>query len=476
MSVRSVAQRPRTPPTERKGSVAVKHDKCEALFDFLGASKEDLPFKKGDQLSIVSMTEDPNWWLVKNSKGRQGMIPANYVELLKGGKLSRSKTLPRDGNGNVAPMPWFHGKISRETAEDLLVPRSDGLYLIRESTNYPGDYTLCVCFSNAVDHYRIQTIDGELTIDEEVFFKDLDQMLTHYKTDSDGLCHHLVKPLPQAGGKEFVDRKKFTTGGWEIESKNLKREQLLGSGQFGEVFEGTYKGTKVAIKTLKEATDDAIQEFLAEADVMTKMKHKNLVLLIGVSTNSDPVMIVSEFMALGCLLDFLRSRGRGVITGAVQLGFVKDICAAMSYLESNGFVHRDLAARNILLSQDQVAKVADFGLAKDSRLGQADLGKLPIKWTAPEALRQKVSTSKSDVWSYGITMWEIYSYGRSPYPRKSQKEVVDQVAKGFRMEKPESCPKDLYDKVMMWCWKIDAKDRPSFKQLTDKLKKFTVAI
>ena len=144
------------------------------------------------------------------------------------------------------------------------------------------------------------------------------------------------------------------------------------------------------------------------------MKHPNLVLLIGVCTQADPVMIVSEFMALGCMLDFLRSRGRGVITGAVQLGFVKNIAEAMMYLEGEGYVHRDLAARNILLSADQIAKVADFGLAKDSRLGQADLGKLPIKWTAPEALRQKVSTSKSDVWSYGVTMWEIYSFGRAP--------------------------------------------------------------
>merc|ERR1712086_893082 len=123
--------------------------------------------------------------------------------------------------------------------------------------------------------------------------------------------------------------------------------------------------------------------------------------------------------------------------------------------EDKNFVHRDLAARNILLSDKDVAK-------------------LPIKWTAPEALRQKVSTSKSDVWSYGVVMWEIYSFGRAPYPRMNQKDVVEKVQSGYRMEKPESCPKDLYDKVMKWCWEIDAKNRPSFKQLADKLKKFTV--
>jgi c-src tyrosine kinase len=345
--------------------------------------------------------------------------------------------------------------------------------MIRESTNYPGDYTLCVCADANVDHYRIQTMDGKLTIDEEEFFVDLDDMIKHYEKDADGLCYKLVKPLLKQGGKEFIDRKKF--GVWEINSKDLIKENLIGSGQFGEVFEGTYRDTKVAIKTLKDSSPAAVEEFLAEADVMTKMTHKNLVRLIGVAVASNPIMIVSEFMAKGCLLDFLRSRGRAVITGAVQLGFTKDICAAMLFLEQKNFVHRDLAARNILLSHDNVAKVADFGLAKDSRLGQVDLGKLPIKWTAPEALRQKVSTSKSDVWSYGVVMWEIYSFGRAPYPRMSQKEVVDKVVKGFRMEKPESCPKDLYTKVTLWCWELDAKNRPSFKALNDKLKKFSVA-
>jgi serine/threonine protein kinase len=157
----------------------------------------------------------------------------------------------------------------------------------------------------------------------------------------------------------------------------------------------------------------------------------------------------------------------------MQLNFSKDICAGMAALEKGGIVHRcglpawkgidphlspaqdanlitpspppphtpsDLAARNVLISEDNRAKVADFGLAKVSAMGETDAGKLPIKWTAPEVLRQKVSTSKSDVWSFGVTMWEIYSFGRSPYPRKSQKEVVDQVAKGYRMEQPEECP------------------------------------
>lgn len=453
-----------------------KNQKCEALFDFDGASAEDLPFKKGDVLTVLNTSEDPNWWIAKNKAGKDGMIPANYVELLPDGvgKLERSATLPRDVKGQVEPMPWFHGKIARGIAEEVLKPYVNGTYLIRESTNYPGDYTLCVCFDSAVENYRIQTIDGKITIDEEEFFIDLKQLIEHYKKDADGLCSKLTKPKIKEGGKELANTK-VALAAWEIEGKSLEKRNLLGAGQFGEVFEGSYKGDPVAIKTLKDATPATIEEFLSEAHIMADMKHINIVQFIGVATKTAPVMIVSEFMAKGCLLDYLRSRGRAVITGGEQLGFTKDIAAAMLYLEQKNFVHRDLAARNILLDAGTVAKVADFGLAKDSRFGKVDIGKLPIKWTAPEALRQKISTSKSDVWSYGIVMWEIYSYGRAPYPRMSQKEVVDQVATGYRMEKPDSCPSDLYTKIMAWCWSIDAKDRPSFKQLSDKLKKFTVA-
>lgn len=329
--------------------------------------------------------------------------------------------------------------------------------------------TTLFSFQGGVDHYRIATINGKLTIDEEEFFKDLGELIAHYKTDADGLCCKLIKAKNKEGGKEF---KKSSLRSWEIEGKSLIKAKLLGRGQFGEVYQGTLHGDVVAIKTLKDSSWGAIDEFLAGAHVMTEIAHPNIVQFIGVATKTDPIMIVSEFMAKGCLRDYLRSRGRAVITPHEQLGFTKDICAAMLYLEEKFFVHRDLAARNILLDVNTVAKVADFGLAKDSRFGKVDTGKLPIIWTAPEALRQKISTSKSDVWSYGIVLWEIYSYGRTPYPRMSHKEVVDKVATGYRMDKPDSCPPDLHTKVMAWCWEIDAQNRPSFRQLSNKLKMF----
>ena len=444
--------------------------KAEALFDFNQSSPEDLAFKKGEILTIKNTSEDPNWWFATNSKGVEGMIPANYVELVgSSGAGRRDATLPRDASGKLMPMPWFHGKISRDLAEELLMPREDGLYLVRESTNFPGDYTLCVCFQGAVDHYRIQGVKGKITIDEEVSFDSLEHLITHYEKDSDGLSTRLRRPRVKEGGRELVDATQFSEGGWEISRRELIRGGMLGSGQFGEVFQAKYRGTDVAVKTLKNLGEAQQQEFLTEAAVMTKLRHKNLVCLVGVVLKSTPIMIVSEFMAKGCLLDYLRSRGRSVITNDIQSTFIRDICEAMAYLESENFVHRDLATRNVLVADDNHAKVADFGLAKDSAMGQLDAGKLPIKWTAPEALRQKVSTSKSDVWSFGVVMWEIYSYGRSPYPRMSQKEVVESVIKGYRMEKPDACPKEVYDEVMTQCWLIDPVKRPTFANLKDLL-------
>lgn len=462
MSIRQHKKEPLSEPPRAAAQAGVKGLKCEAQYDFAGASKEDLPFKRGDLLVILNTTEDPNWWLARDKAGREGMIPANYVELMDAGKAA---TLPKDAK---LPMPWFHGKITRELAESLLTPKKDGLFLVRESANFPGDYTLCVCFQSNVEHYRVQGKNGSLTIDDEVFFNSLEELILHYEGDEDGLVCKLLEPVVKQGGREFkFDARKLVN--WEISPREIVKNALIGSGQFGDVYEGIYRGTKVAIKTLKDVKGDAVNQFLLEADTMTRLRHKNLVQLIGVCTQGSPIMIVSEFMGKGCLLDYLRSRGRAVITPQAQLGFCADICAGMEYLEEQKFVHRDLAARNILLSEDAVAKVADFGLAKDSQLGSTDIGKLPIKWTAPEAIRLKVSTSKSDVWSFGVVMWEIFAFGRAPYPRMGQKDVVDAIVKGYRMECPDTCPKEVYDKVILLCWDIEPLKRPTFKDLMKRL-------
>lgn len=139
----------------------------------------------------------------------------------------------------------------------------------------------------------------------------------------------------------------------------------------------------------------------------------------------------------------------------------------MEYLESKKLVHRDLAARNILISEDLVAKVSDFGLAKAERKG-LDASRLPVKWTAPEALKHGKFSSKSDVWSFGVLLWEVFSYGRAPYPKMSLKEVSEAVEKGYRMEPPEGCPGPIHA-LMGSCWEAEPARRPPFRKLAEKL-------
>lgn len=427
-------------------------DEVVGLYDFAGRSRDDLPFKKGDLLVIVKGTSDPNWFKARNANGFEGMIPANYVQQRKVVTLHA--------------MPWYHGKISRIEAEDLLRPRETGLFLVRDSNNFPKDYTLCVCFENKVEHYHISYADNKLSIDNEEFFNNLEELVKHYSMDADGLCTRLIRPVTKKGDNfGTVSIQDFKSGGWVINRNDLELGELIGKGDFGDVYKGFYKGLPVAAKQLKDQ-DRGSQAFLQEAGLMTSLNHVNLVKLIGLVIG-DTIILVTEFMGKGSLVEYLRSRGRSVITKKDQIHFATDTCAAMDHLESKGLVHRDLAARNVLVHDDGTAKVSDFGLAK---FGDFSLSsqKFPIKWTAPESLRNNSFTNKSDMWSFGILLWEIYSFGRVPYPRIPLADVVMHIERGYRMEAPEGCPAEIYA-LMKQAWEMNPENRPTFNEVLSKL-------
>ncbi|XP_068688092.1 tyrosine-protein kinase CSK-like [Montipora capricornis] len=423
-------------------------------YEFKGRTPEDLPFKKDELLYIECVTRDPHWYRAKNTKGKKGMIPYNYV-----------KELDQKGAVKLHAMPWFHGKITREKAEELLNPYEEGLFLVRESHNYQGDYTLSVCFDSKVDHYRVRyTPDNKLTVDDEVFFENLTKLVQYYERDADGLSTRLAKPLEKKGGKFAfsVDPESFRKEGWTIMRSELKLGTSIGKGEFGDVLQGIYKGQKVAVKSLLDDSH-AAQSFLAEASVMTNLSHKNLVKLLGVSLDGNPIYIVTEFCGKGSLVEYLRTRGRTVIGQKDLIGFARDVAAGMQYLESKLLVHRDLAARNVLVHDDGTAKVSDFGLARGADFN-LEGGKFPIKWTAPEAIKQGQFSTQSDVWSYGVLLWELFSFGRTPYPRVHIDSVMETIERGYRMECPDGCPQKIYC-VMRNCWEINPKQRPSFEKI-----------
>ncbi|XP_031710577.1 ephrin type-B receptor 3 isoform X2 [Anarrhichthys ocellatus] len=268
----------------------------------------------------------------------------------------------------------------------------------------------------------------------------------------------------------------------EIDISCVKIEEVIGAGEFGEVCRGRLKQSGrremvVAIKTLKAGyTERQRRDFLAEASIMGQFDHPNVIRLEGVLTRSCPVLIITEFMENGALDSFLRlNDGRFTMTQLV--GMLRGIAAGMKYLSDMNYVHRDLAARNILVNSNLVCKVSDFGLSRFLDDTSADPtytsslgGKIPIRWTAPEAIAFRKFTSASDVWSYGIVMWEVVSYGERPYWDMSNQDVMTAVEQDYRLPPPMDCPMVLHQ-LMLECWMKERNLRPKFSRIVSTLDK-----
>ncbi|XP_041697856.2 ephrin type-B receptor 1 isoform X2 [Coregonus clupeaformis] len=268
----------------------------------------------------------------------------------------------------------------------------------------------------------------------------------------------------------------------EIDVSTVKIEEVIGAGEFGEVYKGRLKlpGKReiyVAIKTLKAGhVEKQRRDFLSEASIMGQFDHPNIIRLEGVVTKSRPVMIVTEFMENGALDSFLRQND-GQFTVIQLVGMMRGIAAGMKYLSDMNYVHRDLAARNILVNSNLVCKVSDFGLSRYLQDDTSDPsytsslgGKIPVRWTAPEAIAYRKFTSASDVWSYGIVMWEVMSFGERPYWDMSNQDVINAIEQDYRLPPPMDCPSALHQ-LMLDCWQKDRNARPRFTDIVNTLDK-----
>uniref|UniRef100_A0A1L8DKT6 Tyrosine-protein kinase n=1 Tax=Nyssomyia neivai TaxID=330878 RepID=A0A1L8DKT6_9DIPT len=431
-----------------------------ALYDYDARTDEDLSFRKGEHLEILNDTQG-DWWLARSKKTRQeGYIPSNYVAKLK----------------SIEAEPWYFRKIKRIEAEKkLLLPENEhGAFLIRDSESRQNDYSLSVRDGDTVKHYRIRQLDeGGFFIARRTTFRTLQELVEHYSKDSDGLCVNLCKPCVQIEKPVTEGLSHRTRDQWEIDRSSLKFVRKLGSGQFGDVWEGLWNNTTpVAIKTLKSGTMDP-KDFLAEAQIMKKLRHAKLIQLYAVCTMEEPIYIITELMKHGSLLEYLQNKGRNLKLPQL-IDMAGQIAAGMAYLESQNYIHRDLAARNVLVGDNNIVKIADFGLARLIKENEyeAKVGaRFPIKWTAPEAANYSKFSIKSDVWSFGILLTELVTYGRIPYPGMTNAEVLSQVEHGYRMPMPPNCIKPLYE-IMLECWHKDPMRRPTFETLQWKLEDF----
>ncbi|XP_036330066.1 tyrosine-protein kinase Shark isoform X1 [Rhagoletis pomonella] len=267
-----------------------------------------------------------------------------------------------------------------------------------------------------------------------------------------------------------------------IPFENIELGNLIGEGEFGSVYRGRLKGHKpghidnnfngdVAIKTLhKEHCRASKNDFLREASVMIRLNHHCIVQLIGVS-KMETLIMIQELVPLGSMLTFIKANRTKIDPNRELKLWASQIACGMLYLETHHFVHRDLAARNILLASFHQAKIGDFGLSR--ALGsEHDFyeaqhgGKWPIKWYAPESYKNGIFSHSSDVWSYGVTLWEMFSLGEAPYGEVLGSEVVQLIEDGKRLPQPLPCPTNVYN-VMENCWQYNPKDRPSFTFLTE---------
>uniref|UniRef100_A0A8C8FF65 Tyrosine-protein kinase n=1 Tax=Oncorhynchus tshawytscha TaxID=74940 RepID=A0A8C8FF65_ONCTS len=450
-----------------------------ALYDYEARTSDDLTFKKGDRFQIINNTEG-DWWEARSiNTGKKGYIPSNYVA-------------PAD---SIQAEEWYFGKMGRKDAERLLLNPGNnrGTFLVRESETTKGAYSLSIrdwddAKGDNVKHYKIRKLDnGGYYITTRAQFDTLQKLVKHYtgnewRTEeprkeevtehADGLCHRLttvcptVKPQTQGLAKDA----------WEIPRESLRLELKLGQGCFGEVWMGTWNGTtKVAIKTLKPGTMSP-EAFLQEAQIMKKLRHDKLVPLYAV-VSEEPIYIVTEYMAKGSLLDFLKEGDGKFLKLPLLVDMAAQIADGMAFIERMNYIHRDLRAANILVADNLVCKIADFGLARlieDNEYTARQGAKFPIKWTAPEAALYGRFTIKSDGWSFGILLTELVTKGRVPYPGMVNREVLEQVERGYRMPCPQGCPDSLHE-MMKLCWKKDPDERPTFEYIQSFLEDYFTA-
>ncbi|XP_048214816.1 focal adhesion kinase 1 isoform X3 [Perognathus longimembris pacificus] len=298
-------------------------------------------------------------------------------------------------------------------------------------------------------------------------------------SEKQGVRTHTVSVSETDDYAEIIDEEDTytmpSTRDYEIQRERIELGRCIGEGQFGDVHQGVYMSPEnpalaVAIKTCKNCTSDSVREkFLQEALTMRQFDHPHIVKLIGVITE-NPVWIIMELCTLGELRSFLQVRKYSLDLASLIL-YAYQLSTALAYLESKRFVHRDIAARNVLVSSNDCVKLGDFGLSRymeDSTYYKASKGKLPIKWMAPESINFRRFTSASDVWMFGVCMWEILMHGVKPFQGVKNNDVIGRIENGERLPMPPNCPPTLYS-LMTKCWAYDPSRRPRFTELKAQL-------
>uniref|UniRef100_H3C5T8 Tyrosine-protein kinase n=1 Tax=Tetraodon nigroviridis TaxID=99883 RepID=H3C5T8_TETNG len=433
-----------------------------AIYSYNPKHDGDLGFEKGDKLKIINK-DDSEWYLAESlTTGQRGYIPYNFIAM-----------------STMETEAWFFKNISRnEATRRLMAPgNTQGSFLVRESETTPGSYSLSMRdFDNngdGVKHYRIRNMDnGGFYITTKISFNSLKELVQHYSRDSDGLCTKLVKPC-----QSKAPQKPWWQDEWEIPRESLKLERKLGAGQFGEVWMGVYNNERrVAIKCLKIGTM-SVEAFLAEANMMKNLQHARLVRLFAVVTQ-EPIYIVTEYMENGSLVDYLKTTEGSSLSMNTLIDMASQVGCCCCGIETQPQEDKTLRAILVMVETDRKCRVKEEGRAPllcKSHVSARSAGSFRPKCHIPkEAINFGTFSIKSDVWSFGILLTEIVTYGRIPYPGMSNPEVIQQLERNYRMPKPDNCSDGLYS-IMLLCWREKPEDRPTFEYLRSVLEDFFTA-
>ncbi|CAL1594162.1 unnamed protein product [Knipowitschia caucasica] len=409
-------------------------------------------------------------------------------------------------------MSWFHGHISRQEAERRLYSgaQPDGKFLVRDR-GAAGTFALSMVYGKTVYHYEIlEDKSGKYSMPEGTKFDTIWQLVEYLKLKPDGLLTCLGEACSNGKSAENMPNlpatRRAVQNGYvppprerellpmddsayhnpqELKKFHIERSTLildeveLGSGNFGCVKKGVLKTDKgqvdVAIKMLKNDDNRLVkEEMMREAEIMYQLNNPYIVRMLGLC-EAESLMLVMEMASVGPLNKFLSTK-RDSVTTANIVNLMHQVSVGMKYLEEKNFVHRDLAARNVLLVKPNYAKISDFGLSKalnadESYYKSRGGGKWPLKWYAPESISHHKFSSKGDVWSFGVTMWEAFSYGGKPYKKLKGQDVFDFIKSGQRLECPADCPELMYA-LMLDCWIAELDKRPDFKKVEEKMRSF----
>ncbi|XP_069461544.1 tyrosine-protein kinase-like [Ambystoma mexicanum] len=432
-------------------------NRFKSVYSYMPRTSQDLCLQKGEVFEVL---HDHGQWLFVQQGERTGYVPRAFAA----------------SEDSLEAKDWYFGKLSRLDAKRFLLQpmNADGAFLVWWNEEVDC-YYLSVRIRNLARHYQIQASSNTFYLVQRKKFPSLEKLLKHYYNNADGLCTKLELPCAKLDAPSLPSLSHNTIGDLEIQPRSFEKIKELGSGAFGTVWLAKWNGTtEVAIKELQVSAESMKNKMQDEAETMWKLNHERVLKLYAVCLNADPVFIVTEYMRNGSLRRYLKGHRPKRDLGFHSLvDFSIQIAQGMDYMERMGCVHCDLRSDNILLTEMLSCKIGDFGLASftDNQSIQviADM-KLPIKWMAPEVFICCRYSIKSDVWSFGVLLVEIMTYGRIPFPDINNQAYINNMFTRSPLSAPEGCPENMAD-IMRLCWAMERTDRPPFKDLEKNLTK-----